>query len=64
MSGFGFTLVGIIHGGVDCGEVGSGAGWAIEVHAIICCVLGRGRDYTTHIMSSIHLIVGDIEKDW
>ena len=37
--------------------------WETESRAILCCVLGRGRDETTQIVGSFHLIVGDLEED-
>ena len=64
MSGLGFTSIYVGHGDSDGGIVGYRARWALEGRAILCCVLGRGLDETTKIVSSIHLIVGYLEEDW
>ena len=64
MSELGFTLIGVGHGDSDGGIVGSWVRSSLEGRAIVYCVLGRGRDETTRIVSSIHLIVRDIEENW
>ena len=64
MSGLGFTPISVVHGGGDGRKLGFGALWALEGHAILCCVLGRGSDDATQIVSSLHLIVWDLEEDF
>ena len=60
MSVLGFALISVGHGVGDVGTVRFGARWALEVRAILCFVLGRGRNENTQIVSIFHLIVGDI----
>ena len=57
-------MIGVGRGGSDGETVESGARWALEGRAILCCVLGRGRDDTTQIVSSIHLLTGGLGEDW
>ena len=64
MSGLGFPLISAGHGGGDGLTVVVGARWELEGRTILCRVLGRGRNETTQIVSSFHLIVGDLEEDW
>ena len=64
MSGLGFALISVGYGGGGGGTVEFGACWALEGHAILCCVLDRACDETTQIVSSFHLIVEDLEEDW